>query len=84
MHLKATAVTANDIFPVVVAIRFDECNARVVWFMLDLGALARPDVVCQKPLDLHHCFWVIRLPHGEVVLQLDFLGPCTVRCLPVG
>ena len=57
--LKSTAVTADVLFPVVVAIGLAEFNARVVLFLFDVVALARRDVVRQEPLGRHHCLWVI-------------------------
>ena len=71
MPLKDAAVTADVIFPVVVSIFLAECNARIVWLLFDVVAIARCDVVRQEPLGRHHCIWVILLPHGEVVCQLD-------------
>ena len=81
MPLKAASVTADVFFPVVVTICLSECNARVVWLLFDVVSLARCDVVRQHPLGHHHCLWLIRLPHGEVVCQLDLevLIPAVVR-----
>ena len=64
-------MTVDVLFPVVVAICLAECNYRVVWFLLDVVDLARHNVVRQEPLGCHHSLWVIRLPHGEVVCQID-------------
>ena len=71
MPLKATYVASDVIFPVVVAICLAECNTCVVWLLFEVGALSRSNVLHQEPLGLQHCLWVIRLPHGEVVCQLD-------------
>ena len=60
MPLKAASVTADVLFPVIVAI----CIPEVV-------SLAWLNVVRQKPLGRHHRLWLILLPHGEVFFQLD-------------
>ena len=81
MPLKAASVAADVIFPVVVTVCLDEFNACVLWIVFDVGTLSRRDVVRQEPLGHHHRLLVIRLPHGEVVFQIDLetLVPAVVR-----
>ena len=61
MLFKPTSVAAHVIFPVVVAIRLAEFNARIVWFLLNVVAVALAccDEVHQEPLGRHHRIWVI-------------------------